>query len=117
VSDGDEYGGFDWRFQQERQGGVRLSRWLARLLPGLRHRSDYGTQEGVDSFRRPEYRGNVRFENNDYNAFRHLFSKPIRLGSAVIEPILLPDRVAYGLMFLTGGHFCLYAQGVLLCGR
>jgi len=81
-----------------------MGRWLARLLPGLRHCSDYGTQEGVDSFRRLEYRCHVRFENNGYNTFRHLFSKAIRLGSAVIEPVLLAHRVAYGPMFLTGGH-------------
>ncbi len=63
--------GFRWRFQQKSQGGVSLSRWLAPLLFGFRHRSDYGTQEGVDSFRRLECRCNARFEENGYNPFRH----------------------------------------------
>lgn len=83
-----------WRLRQLRGGGSSLTRRLAQLLLGFRHRSDYGTQEGVDSFRRLEYRCNVRFEDNGYNTLRHLFSKAIRLGSAVIEAILLAHRVA-----------------------
>jgi len=81
---------------------LSLSRGLAQLLLGLWHRSDYGTQEGIDCLRRLENRRNVLFENHGYNTFRHPFGKAIRLGSAVVEPILLPHGVAYALTFLRG---------------
>ena len=92
---------------------------LAELLFGLRHCRDDGTQEGIDSFGRLEYGGDVGFEDNDYDPLRHLFGKAIRLGSAVIEAVLFSHRAAPGLLLLKSGRFphSLYAPSVWLCVR
>src|SRR5271166_1614848 len=68
-------------------GVASLRRWSTKLRFAFRHRSDYGTQESVYSFRRLEHGSNVRFEDNGNNILRHLLCKAIRLGTAVVEPI------------------------------
>ena len=58
-------------------------------------------------------------EDNGKRAFGHLFREPIGFGSPVIEPVLVPHRIACSLTLLTirRSLHSLFAQRASLFGR